>query len=702
MGDNTQISALRGSLTCLYARKWIVLAATLSGIAVGVISNHIHTHYEACAQIQIDPNFWANPGADPNAAGNLYSKLDSTYLHKKFAELMRGKGAYKGSSIESIVQELDRGLRIVPAEFTNLWSVYFTARDPNRAAEWLDTYTEVAVNEAARQQEDAIKPKRELLRTKFDEVKKLLRAQQEQINSYLGDSDHAVGSASASPGGDLLKRAYDESVKKRTDEEQKLSRLEPYLLPDADLSNIPVFDFAPNLRSYNENIAQVQEALGKLWLEGRNEEELRELGGEMDRHFQDQLRTDLEKTAENLRRSVSSLETAEQNALNNYLKESSPHRGNSGRSQEVSGLQETSGNLSRVAAVLEEELNNTALLESRATSSVSITRRAAPDFHPISKLGMAHLLILGLSGMILSAGAFALCAAVKPKVKAVEEIQGPLQISMVGTLPGTGDFSLSEIRKSYDFLRVLLNRNAHRYRTVMISSSLPKEGKTTVALNLARTLAASGEPTVLLDLDFRKTQICSPPTHGELRNQSRIFSPVDGLNMRLETTDCPWLHMIVPAEAAQFLPFILGQPEIDKLIRYLRCRYDWVIIDTPSITSARDPIIVASLIDAVLFVIKHDFVGKKIVRNSIAALNQANAKIIGTVINDFGLHRSHYRHLGRMQNDTPVTPIMNKEIGGYAYQRSGRDLAVPAQNMFLYGDNVGKIKNPPVRQQYLM
>jgi len=74
-------------------------------------------------------------------------------------------------------------------------------------------------------------------------------------------------------------------------------------------------------------------------------------------------------------------------------------------------------------------------------------------------------------------------------------------------------------------------------------------------------------------------------------------------------------------------------------MRYLRSRYDRVLIDTPPITSVSDPIVIASLADAVLFVLRQDFAAKKIVSNSIAALNRANMKPVINVVNDFGLKK---------------------------------------------------------------
>jgi hypothetical protein len=106
--------------------------------------------------------------------------------------------------------------------------------------------------------------------------------------------------------------------------------------------------------------------------------------------------------------------------------------------------------------------------------------------------------------------------------------------------------------------------------------------------------------------------------------------------LRIDTTESPALHRISPVEQPQFVPFILSRPEIGELIRYLRCRYDWVVVDTPSITSAKDSIILASLVDAVFLVVRHSFIDKRIVQSSMASLSQTNPKHFSKIINDFG------------------------------------------------------------------
>ncbi len=175
----------------------------------------------------------------------------------------------------------------------------------------------------------------------------------------------------------------------------------------------------------------------------------------------------------------------------------------------------------------------------------------------------------------------------------------------------------------------------------MVTSSLPQEGKTTVVMNLAKTLAAAGDRTVVVDFDLRKARLRSLMSTGS-QNGKTMFSPVEGLSLRLETTDTRTLHIIVPATLPKHPPFVLSQPEVREMVEYLRTRYDWVLVDAPPVASVTDPVIIASFVDTILFVIKHNFVDKRVVRNALASLTKVNADVMGAVLNDVDVKKLSY------------------------------------------------------------
>jgi capsular exopolysaccharide synthesis family protein len=181
----------------------------------------------------------------------------------------------------------------------------------------------------------------------------------------------------------------------------------------------------------------------------------------------------------------------------------------------------------------------------------------------------------------------------------------------------------------------------HQHKVIMVTSSVPMEGKTTVTMNLAKTLAAAGDRVMVVDFDLRKARLRSLMSAGK-KNGHSVFSPVEGLRLRLEKTDLATLHLTVPDSLPDNPPYLLSQTDVRDFISHLSSRYDWVLIDTPPVTSVTDPVIIAALADTILFVVKHNFVDKRIVRNSLSALGKTHANIMGAVLNDLDVRRMKY------------------------------------------------------------
>jgi polysaccharide biosynthesis transport protein len=359
--------------------------------------------------------------------------------------------------------------------------------------------------------------------------------------------------------------------------------------------------------------------------------------------IEEQLRGQLGKIAEDLRTKLKIAQRDEKDATKAYEQKKSERAKDSLQQRELSRMDKTQELWTTIFASVEEKLRSLKVMEGFVSNNISVVERAVPNQIPESRRGLRFVILAGLAGMILGVSIVVAGDLMNPKIKSVEEIQTALDVPALGFLPRTRDFSLNEIRESYNVLRteILFRRDTHQHRVVMVTSSVPKEGKTTVTMNLARTLASAGDRTVVVDLDLRKARLRSLMSSGA-QNGNRIFSPVEGLNLQLEPTEIKSLHLVAPNTLPQNPPFLLSQPPIKELIEYFRSQYEWVLIDTPPVTSVTDPVIVASLVDTILFVVKYNFVDKRIVRNSLASLLKVKANVMGAVLNDLDMKKMSY------------------------------------------------------------
>jgi polysaccharide biosynthesis transport protein len=662
MEQQTQGLDWRLFITAVINGKWVILAIMIIAAALMAVSNHFQAlRYKATAQIQIDlpPNL-PNPGSDVAAQSNYilyqnqYFKTEETKLSSRrfktlFAEeLKRTNPGYASRSTDSIVSEFDAGvLETKPVEETNLLTVSYTTDSSEKAASWLNTYVDLFVEENRRQQEESVKQSRDYFGAQLEEIKKMLESQQGQISQYAGKMGMSATSSNGSGDGEFLyayKNTMDQARQSRTQEEQKLKRLEPFLQPNADLSGLPSLDFASNLDSMREELAKAKAAVERMYLEGKGEGHPSVVSKKAEvLRIEEQLRGQLEKIAEDLRTKLKIAQRDEKDAAKVYDQKRSERAKDSLQQRELSRMDKTQELWTTIFASVEEKLRSLKVMEGFVSNNISVVERAISNQSPESKRGLKFVILAGIAGMILGMGIVVAGELMNPKIKSVEEIQTTLDVPALGFLPRTNDFSLNEIRESYNVLRTefLFRRDTHQHRVVMVTSSIPKEGKTTVTMNLARTLASAGDRTVVLDFDLRKARLRSLMSSGA-QNGNRVFSPVEGLNLQLEPTDIKPLHLVVANTLPQNPPFLLSQPPIKELIEYFRSQYDWVLIDTPPVTSVTDPVIIASLVDTILFVVKYNFVDKRIVRNSLASLLKVKANIMGAVLNDLDMKKMSY------------------------------------------------------------
>ncbi|HYK88646.1 MAG TPA: polysaccharide biosynthesis tyrosine autokinase [Acidobacteriota bacterium] len=657
---------LRQTISILLSGKWIVVTSMLLAMTAALISNYFQSfRYLSSAQLQIDaPPFLPNPGTDPNAQNGYYinieryfktqkEKLTSPRMFALFASRIKAKDpAYAARPAESIAAEFGGGFSVEPIEDTNLVTLRLSADNPDKAAEWLNSYADLFVEENARQQGENVKQNREFLRAQLDEIKSLLSTQQGQAGQGTGAAGEVQPEDALPVEGDFLfnyQSAYYDARRKRVEEEQKLNRLLPFLEIDADMASLPASDFSQNLRLYNEKSSEAQAALEKLRLEGKGDQHPAVVIKRQElTNLQEQLRAELRKVVDDIRLRVSVMAKTEENAQQTLNRKIAERRAATRQLREMSRIDRVRENWANTSSLVEEKLRGLKLMESFPTNNVSVVERARPDPSPVSRRGLSFVILVGFCGIILGAAIVIAGEKLNPKIKTFEDIQTGLEVPALGYIPRTGDFSLKEIREAYNVLRTetLHRRDTCQHRSILVTSSIPQEGKTTVALNLAKTLAAAGDRTVVIDFDLRKARLRSLVNSGN-GNADRTFSPVEGLKLRLETTDEPALHVVVPVDLPQQPPFILSQPGIRELIEYLRSRYDWVVIDTPPVTSVTDAVIVASFVDTVLFIIKHNFVDKRIAKSALAAVTKVNSNVMGAVLNDLDISRlSYYSYQG--------------------------------------------------------
>ncbi len=203
----------------------------------------------------------------------------------------------------------------------------------------------------------------------------------------------------------------------------------------------------------------------------------------------------------------------------------------------------------------------------------------------------------------------------------------------------------SALAESYRQLRtsVLLSTAGRAPKTLLITSSLPGEGKTTTAVNTAISLAQTGVAVVIIDADMRRPRLRSIFDLSERKGLSSILSSemkaeeMLALIARDETTG---LHVMTSGPIPPNPAELIGSDQMRKLISELSRTFTHIVIDSPPISSFTDGVLIASMVDGVLLVVHGGKSSRSVVRRSRQLLLDVGAKIFGVVLNNVSV-RSH-------------------------------------------------------------
>lgn len=182
-------------------------------------------------------------------------------------------------------------------------------------------------------------------------------------------------------------------------------------------------------------------------------------------------------------------------------------------------------------------------------------------------------------------------------------------------------------------------------KVICFTSATPNEGKSTVSLNLAVSMAELGKRVLYIDADLRKSVV---------KREHNIKNVSDGLShfllgeKKLDevvcSTNVPNLSMVLAGAVSSNSLELLSGKHFKSLLNNLRKIYDYVFIDTPPMGSVVDASIVARESDGLILVIASNTVGHKLEQKVLNDLKKTHCKILGAVLNKVNMKESEYNN----------------------------------------------------------
>jgi succinoglycan biosynthesis transport protein ExoP len=196
----------------------------------------------------------------------------------------------------------------------------------------------------------------------------------------------------------------------------------------------------------------------------------------------------------------------------------------------------------------------------------------------------------------------------------------------------------SQISEAFRALRtsLLLSQADHPPQVILVTSALPREGKTTAAVNLAVTLAQLGDRTLLMDSDLRKPGI-RRALNLTIGKEVGLSSYLAGVSTLDEVTiPHPTINNLVALTTGPVPPSpadLLSSHRMREAIVELRHRFKFIVIDSPPVMAATDAVILSALTDGVLLVVRSGETPKEAFTRTRDLLAAVKCRLLGVILN---------------------------------------------------------------------
>ena len=196
----------------------------------------------------------------------------------------------------------------------------------------------------------------------------------------------------------------------------------------------------------------------------------------------------------------------------------------------------------------------------------------------------------------------------------------------------------SQMSEAFRALRtaLLLSQADHPPQVILVTSALPREGKTTAAANLAVTLAQLGDRTLLIDADLRKPGVgrLLNLTDGKYAGLSSYLAGVSSLD--LVTVPHPAIPNLAAIPTGPLPPNpadLLSSHKLADAVAELRAKFKFIVIDSPPIMAATDAVILSVQADGVLLVVRSGETPKEAFTRARDLLTSVKCRMLGVVLN---------------------------------------------------------------------
>jgi len=208
-------------------------------------------------------------------------------------------------------------------------------------------------------------------------------------------------------------------------------------------------------------------------------------------------------------------------------------------------------------------------------------------------------------------------------------------------------------------------------KSILFTSAITSEGKSTVASLMSITAAYKGHKTLLIDCDLRRPSLHRLFAFERQRGMSEVLYNGDEIKSVIKKTSLDNLDVITAGKAVAHPAELFDSRTIGGLIHELKFYYDFVFVDTPPVIPVSDPMLLAQEMDGAVLIVKAGSTAREVAQRATKILSNGQINLLGVVLNNvkgslpYYYDYSHYNYDYSQRNDNGK-PLNNRRHPGMA------------------------------------
>jgi len=558
----------------------------------------------------------------------------------RFADLDGKTYSFSVTPNEQMWEMIQGGLTTsMPTKMGSIITLTYEDNSALRAKEIVNAVAKAYLDQEIEQKTAEADQTLKFIDQQLDAIDKALKASQSSLEKFKQTNIVVDISEKASIATEKLSD-YESKLQELEIEQNVLSNLQEYMRNNEDISGIAIGTegFA------NENLSKMIAELKQKMIERKTLlVEYTELHPDVVKLSEviSSLRSSILFTIDNTLTVVSQQKQSLTKIINDYKRslEALPEQ-----EQKLANLTRSAMVNEKIYSFLLEKRAETAILRSSTVSKTRIIDTAMQPAAP-TKPKRSLIAVVGLIlGLIVGIAFAFLREFLDNTVKSKEDVERLTHIPLFGLIPlSKGKKIGSVFYEAFRALRTNLEfmRSDSSYKTIVVTSTVSGEGKTTVASNLALILAKGGKKVVVVDLDMRRAKLSE---YFELRNDigvSTLLSRRNTLDEVVQHSQEEGVDIIAAGPVPPNPSELIMSDHAKEVMQQLRDRYDYVILDTPPVGLVTDAAILMHRADASLLVIRDSYSKREFVKNLDRFVSDHKIEHVGLVLNGVNLEKNY-------------------------------------------------------------